>query len=70
MTLYRNGLQDATGAPGFTPNQSPTANYVMLNNDSVNGGAFGDFYIGAVWNRVLDPDEVRTLSDNPWALFA
>lgn len=64
--LYVNGLLDASGSSSLSP-IAPGIGFGYSNFGA--RGLNGWHAYMAVWNRILSPTEINTLSFNPWAVF-
>ena len=74
--LFRNGLlQTASLINAGSGSQNARSTYSMFGNNAVNPtgsprGWNGDIYLGLVWNRALSDSEIKSISNNPWQIFA
>jgi len=71
LSLYIDGVLDTT-ASGSEPVSVTTVNVIALGaflRLSASGFWKGSVFLAGVWNRVLEDNEARSLSANPWQLF-
>lgn len=69
--MYVNGLEANTAAAtamGSVAFDRWAVGGLRRNTDGLY--LTGAVYLAAVWNRALSPAEVKSLSDNPWQIFA
>ena len=55
-------LNTTTGGTNNTLNASPTTAWTIMDNNNGNGTFNGQFYGGAVWNRLITDNEILSLS--------
>ena len=75
VSLYKNGkLVGSTAATGsLTYVNAADRGPVLGNYYNYTGTArsfVGDIYVASLWKRALSDAEIKSLSDNPWQIFA